>query len=99
MAIWVSSDWHCDPDKLKEVVVNWISRGKEGNLRLVGDGDLFDILPWGKEKWEQPASIEQMAKLLDSYPFDYVAGNHDPYNIMDRLMAPYPNIPCIGGWR
>lgn len=92
MAILVSSDWHCAPDKLKEVVVNWIGQGKEGNLRLVGDGDLFDILPWGREKWEQPTSIEQMVKLLDGYPFDYVAGNHDPYNIMKKLMAPYPTI-------
>jgi len=33
-----------------------------------------------------------MATLLDRYPFDYVAGNHDPYNIMVKLMDPYPNI-------
>jgi hypothetical protein len=44
MAIWVSSDWHCAPDRLKQAVVNWITRGKEGNRRLIGNGDLFDIL-------------------------------------------------------
>lgn len=92
MAIWISSDWHCAPDKLKEVVVNWITQGKERNYRLIGDGDLFDILPWGKDKWDNAVSIKQLATLLNGYPFDYVAGNHDPYNIMRRLMAPYPNI-------
>lgn len=92
MAIWVSSDWHCAPDRLKEAVVNWIALGKEGNHRLIGDGDLFDILPWGKDKWDNAASIEQLATLLHGYPFDYVAGNHDPYNTMRKLMAPYLNI-------
>ena len=92
MAIWISSDWHCDPERLKKAVVDWISLGKEGNHRLVGDGDLFDILPWGKDKWKQPASIKQLATLLDGYSFDYVAGNHDPYNTMKELMAPYSNI-------
>lgn len=92
MAIWVSSDWHCDPEKVKKVVVDWITMGKEGNHRLIGDGDLFDILPWGKKKWEQPASIEELSTLLDGYSFDYVAGNHDYYSIMKKLLAPYPNI-------
>ncbi len=92
MAILISSDWHCDPNRLKQAVVDWINQGKAGNHRLIGDGDLFDILPWGKEKWQQAASIGELAKLLDGYPFDYVAGNHDPYNIMKKLMAPYPNI-------
>lgn len=92
MAIWVSSDWHCDPCELKKAVVDWICLGKEGKHHLVGDGDLFDILPWGTKKWEQPASIKQLAKLLDGYPFDYVAGNHDPYTIIKKLMVPYSNI-------
>lgn len=92
MAIWVSSDWHCDPYKLKKAVVDWIGLGKEGNNRLIGDGDLFDILPLGRKMWEQPESIGELVKLLDGYPFDYVAGNHDPYKIMKELMAPYSNI-------
>ena len=92
MAVWVSSDWHCQPDRLKEAVVNWITLGKEGKHRLVGVGDLFDILPLGKEKWDNPSSIEQLAALLDGYHFDYVAGNHDPYNIMNKLLANYPDI-------
>jgi metallophosphoesterase superfamily enzyme len=92
MAIWVSSDWHCASDRLKQAVVNWITRGKEGNHRLIGNGDLFDILPWGKEKWGNAASIEQLATLPDGYPFDYVAGNHDPYKIIRKLMTAYPNI-------
>jgi len=91
-AIWVSSDWHCDPGELKKAVVDWITQGKAGNYQLVGDGDLFNILPWGREKWDGAASIEELAKLLGDYPFDYVAGNHDPYRIMKDLMAPYPNI-------
>ncbi|MDY6911923.1 MAG: hypothetical protein SVM79_06195 [Chloroflexota bacterium] len=92
MAIWVSSDWHCDQNKLKDSVINWITLGKEDNHRLIGDGDLFDILPLGREKWDNAASIQQLAELLDGYPFDYVAGNHDPYNTMKKLMAPYSNI-------
>jgi len=52
MTIWVSSDWHCDQERLKEAVVDWITLGKKGNHRLIGDGDLFDILPLGRGKWE-----------------------------------------------
>jgi len=92
MAVWVSSDWHCQPDKLKEAVVEWIHLGKEENHRLIGDGDLFDILPLGTKAWAQPASIEQLAAVLDGYPFDYVAGNHDPHRFVKKLIAPYSNI-------
>ncbi len=92
MAIWVSSDWHCDPTELKDSVRAWIRRGKEGNHRLIGDGDLFDILPWGKQKWRQSAAVKEFADLLDGYSFDYVTGNHDPYKTMKSLMAAYSNI-------
>lgn len=92
MAIWVSSDWHCEPEQLKEAAVQWITLGKAGNHRLIGDGDLFDILPLGKKKWEQADSIEELAALLDGYPFDYVAGNHDYYGYMKKRLAPYANI-------
>lgn len=95
MAIWVSSDWHCDPDKLKGAVIDWVRRGKEGKHRLVGDGDLFNILPWGREKWKGAASVKELAALLDGYRFEYVAGNHDPYNIMKRLLAPHRNITVL----
>ena len=98
MAIWVSSDWHCDPERLKEAVVSWVCLGKEGDHRLIGNGDLFDILPLGRAKWSNAASIEQLARLLDGYPFDYVAGNHDPYAIMKKLMAPYSNITVRKQW-
>ena len=92
MAILVSSDWHCQPDALKDIVVSWITWGKEGGHRLIGGGDLFDILPLGRGKWSDAASIKQLATLLDGYPFDYVAGNHDPYNTMKQLCDSYPNI-------
>ena len=92
MATWVSSDWHCEPDKLKAAVVEWIRQGKQGNNRLVGDGDLFEILPLGKKRWQSSASVRQLATALDGYPFDYVAGNHDPYPTMRKLFAAYPNI-------
>ncbi len=92
MAIWVSSDWHCQPDKLKKSVVEWITLGKLGHHRLIGDGDLFDILPLGVKKFENAASIKELAALLDGYPFDYVAGNHDPHRTMKKLLAPYPTI-------
>ena len=92
MAIWVSSDWHCDPGGLKQAVMEWINRGKAGGHRLIGDGDLFDILLLGRMLFQNAASVEQLATLLDGYPFDYVAGNHDPYNIVRKIMASYTNI-------
>lgn len=92
MAIWVSSDWHCDQNTLKQPVEEWITLGKEGKHRLIGNGDLFDILPLGKEQFGDADSIKQFAAKLGDYPFDYVAGNHDPYKTMVKLMAPYPNI-------
>lgn len=92
MAIWVCSDWHCQPDLLLKAVADWVRQGKEGHHRLVGNGDLFDIIPLGRKKWESADSIKQLAGALDGYPFDYVAGNHDPYPDMKNLMAMYPNI-------
>jgi UDP-2,3-diacylglucosamine pyrophosphatase LpxH len=92
MAIFVSSDWHCGNEKLKPAVVEWVCLGMKGKHHLVGNGDLFDILPLGRKVWEQPSSIEELAALLNGYDFDYIAGNHDPYNIIEQLVAPYPNI-------
>ncbi|MDD5093496.1 MAG: hypothetical protein PHV74_03830 [Dehalococcoidia bacterium] len=92
MAIWISSDWHCDPEGLRPGVVEWITLGKQGKHRLIGDGDMFNILPLGKKKWQQAAACKQLGELLGDYPFDYVAGNHDPYGVMVELMKPYPNI-------
>lgn len=92
MAIWVSSDWHCGPGRLREAAAEWVRRGREGNHRLIGAGDLFDIIPWGRQEWRQAASIGQLAGVLDGYPLDYVAGNHDPYSIVKELMSPYPCI-------
>ncbi|MBM3131449.1 MAG: hypothetical protein FJZ95_00215 [Chloroflexi bacterium] len=95
MAIWVSSDWHCEPGKLKGAVAEWIKRGKEGNHRLIAAGDLFDILPLGKKHCKNPDSIKELAAILDGYTFEYVAGNHDPYGTMKKLLAPYPNIKLL----
>lgn len=92
MATLVSSDWHCGPEELKEDIVKWITLGKEGNHRLIGAGDLFNIIPLGKKQWTQANSIDQLAKSLDGYPFDYVAGNHDYYSYMKKRMASYSNI-------
>jgi UDP-2,3-diacylglucosamine pyrophosphatase LpxH len=92
MVVWSSSDWHCDPEELKDFVKYWISLGKAKNYTLIGTGDLFNILPWGEDKWENASSIEQFVNELDGYPFVYVSGNHDPYKTMNRLLAPYPNI-------
>ena len=71
MAIWVSSDWHCEPEKLKKTVEAWITLGKEGGHRLIGAGDLFDIIPLGKKQWKQADSIDRLVELLDGYDFDY----------------------------
>ena len=92
MAVWVSSDWHCQPGELKDEVVEWIRLGKEKNIRLIGAGDLFDILPLGEDAWKVNDSIEQLIRLLDGYPFDYVTGNHDPFKTMKKLMANHSNI-------
>jgi len=92
VATWVSSDWHCQPGEIKVSVAQWIRLGREGNHRLIGDGDLFDILPLGRDKWKDSAAVKRLAELLQGYHFDYVAGNHDPYRVVKELMAPYPNI-------
>lgn len=92
MAVWVSSDWHCQPEELKENVVEWIRQGKENKHRLVCAGDMFDILPLGEKKWWGADSIVQLAEILDGYPLFYVTGNHDPFKVMEELMAPYSNI-------
>jgi len=93
MAIWISSDWHCSPEGLREGVEQWLRLGKEGGHRLIGAGDLFDILPLGEKQWKSNSeSISQLAMALDGYPFDYVTGNHDPHGTMVKLMAAHPNI-------
>lgn len=92
MSTWVSSDWHCQPGELKAAVREWIQLGKQGGHRLIGAGDLFDILPLGIGQWSNAASMRELAESLDGYGFDYVAGNHDPYRTVKRMMAPYPTI-------
>lgn len=89
MATWVSSDWHCQPDGLKDEVVKWIRLGRQGNHRLVGSGDLFDILPLGKKKWKRAPVFEQLKDELGECEFCYVAGNHDPHRTMQELVSPY----------
>ena len=89
----ISADWHNDPDHLKDCVRFWIRRGKAGGTQLAGAGDGYNLLPLGRKAWSSESpSIVQLAEELDGYPFDYICGNHDPFDWMVPLFAPWPNI-------
>ncbi|MDP2662004.1 MAG: hypothetical protein Q8R28_14870, partial [Dehalococcoidia bacterium] len=91
----VSSDWHCQPDVLKDCVRYWIRRGKAGNMRLVGAGDCFDLIPLGWHQWILPPALLQLAGELDGYPLKLVEGNHDPYLWLKEVVAPWSNISVL----
>jgi len=90
--IFESSDWHCGPDGLSEEAKEFITRGKDATATIVGCGDLFNLLPLGREKFEGSSAVKELIQALDGYLFHYVCGNHDPYRWVVELFRPFPNV-------
>lgn len=86
------SDSHCQPDKLSPNVVYIVDKARKEKEPLVAVGDLFDLLPLGYDAFVGCKAIQEFVELLDGYPLEYVAGNHDPYRWVKKLFAPYDNI-------
>ena len=93
--IFESSDWHCDPDSLIEKAKEFISRGKQAGAIIVGGGDLFNLLPIGRDKFNGARVVNELVQVLDGYPFYYVSGNHDPYRWVVELFRDVPNIKVV----
>jgi len=90
--IFESSDWHCGPGELIQEAKEFIARGKGAEAILVGCGDLFDLLPLGREQFHQSQAVKELIQAIDGYPFYYVSGNHDPYRWVVELFHPFPNV-------
>jgi len=61
--IFESSDWHCGPDGLSEEAKEFITRGKDATATIVGCGDLFNLLPLGREKFEGSSAVKELTKI------------------------------------
>ena len=90
--IFESSDWHEQPQGLSGNAKMFIRMGKERNADMVVNGDILDLLPLGKEKFEGSPVAEQFVEELDGYPIILVAGNHDPYPWLCELFRGERNI-------
>ena len=93
--IFESSDWHCGPDRLIEEAKEFITRGKDAKATIVGCGDLFDLLPLGRERFQGSSAVNELIQALDGYPFYYVCGNHDPYRWVVELLRSFPNVKVV----
>jgi predicted MPP superfamily phosphohydrolase len=93
--IFESSDWHCDPNGLIDEAKEFIRRGKEAGATIVGCGDLLNLLPMGREKFNGAMVVNELVQALDGYPFYYVSGNHDPYPWVVELFRDTPNIEVV----
>lgn len=93
--IFESSDWHCDPDGLIDEAKEFIRRGKEAKAIIVGGGDLLNLLPIGREKFNGARVVNELVQVLAGYPFYYVSGNHDPYRWVVELFRDFPNVRVV----
>ena len=93
--IFESSDWHCDPDGLIDEAKEFIRRGKEAGGTILGCGDLLNLLPIGREKFNGAMVVNELVQALDGYPFYYISGNHDPYPWVVELFRDAPNIKVV----
>ena len=68
-----------------------LMQGTYDELWILGDG--LDLIPWGYTRWLEPdgqatiKSIAGCARVLR-----YAEGNHDPYDRLEKLFAPYSNV-------
>ncbi len=85
---WSSGDWHADPDELPYCVHEWIILGKRKGARLVGVGDLFDLVLYPHDEYRYGNARAELIGLLSGYPFYYVDGNHDPESLIKKLKLP-----------
>jgi hypothetical protein len=100
--IFESSDWHSGPDVLPDYVLQWIALGKKKGARLIGNGDLFDLVLYPHDDYLQGNARLVLLLALNGYPFEYITGNHDPLNFVKKLELP-DNIKVsksldIWGW-
>jgi len=98
-----SSDWHQNPYGLGQGVVRFIRMGQRQGAILIGNGDLFDLVIYGVKKYKGSETIKDFKRVLDSYPFFYVCGNHDPDHMVRQVLKDMPNViilnSCdIGDW-
>jgi len=75
----------------------WLRMGMREKATLIGNGDLFNIIPWGEKHWEvEHDAIDEFKIILDGYPFYYILGNHDldePW--LKKMFADSPNIKIV----
>ena len=90
-----SSDWHSNPDGLIPEAKDFIKLAKAVGARVIACGDLFNLLPMGRESFKGSMAVRELIEALDGYPMDYVSGNHDPYPWVRELFGEVPNIHII----
>lgn len=97
MRILESSDWHCGPDELTPEAREFIRLGKKIGALLIGNGDLFNFLPLGRDKYRKAKVFKEFVEELNGYPFVYITGNHDPFFWVVEELSGIPNIKILKG--
>lgn len=90
-----SSDWHSPPEALIPEAKKFIREAKKCKATIVGVGDLFDLLPLGRDKFKGCWAIDEMIDALGGYPFIYIGGNHDPSDWVKELFKRFPNVTVV----
>ena len=90
-----SSDWHSPPEALIPEAKKFIREAKKCKATIVGVGDLFDLLPLGRDKFKGCWAIDEMIDALGGYPFIYIGGNHDPSDWVKELFDRFPNVTVV----
>ncbi|WP_242343041.1 metallophosphoesterase [Anaeromyxobacter terrae] len=97
MTIWIASDWHLAPESPAAAVRlarAFLARAQEAGVRVVLNGDVFDVLFSGEGRAEaaHPEVARAIAALSAEGRLDRTAGNHDPAAGPERLVLHVPGI-------
>jgi UDP-2,3-diacylglucosamine pyrophosphatase LpxH len=97
VTIWIASDWHLAPESPAEharLARAFLARAREAGVRIVLNGDVFDVLFAGEGRAEaaHPEIAAEIAALAGAGRLSRVAGNHDPAAGPERLVLDVPPL-------
>lgn len=98
MTIWIASDWHLAPQTpvaSRGLARAFLARAREAGVRVVLNGDVFDVLFSGEGRAEaaHPEVVRAIAALSAEGRLERTAGNHDPDAGPEQLVL---DVPAIG---
>jgi DNA repair exonuclease SbcCD nuclease subunit len=86
--IFECSDAHSPPNSLSQNFKKWISLGISNGATLVANGDMFDLVVYGHEKYVNSIAVKELITCLSGYQLFLIAGNHDSKKMLNKLNLP-----------